>query len=542
MLTRRLIPQFVLACGFIAFTSAALAEDGQDDLDKATRLKITATSLEQLSEVARLCESAIQKGLDADNDKFARQLLTGALFQRASQLCQPIIAGGRPDPRWRLLRQVALPDLEKIVKFDDKFGEAYLLIARLEMFQGGNREQAKKAATRAVELFKDDNLKLSGAIMLRGQLNDDPEQRLADLSKAIELNPENVAAWRARASYYLTRGDLEKAIEDLNRLLEEDQENQTIRLTVAEALIGMEQYDQAIKQINTALEQQPTSTAYTLRARAQALKNKIDEAIKDLDEAIKLEARDIEALSMRARLYYTQERYALAAEDVRRCLQVAPDLPEAILLRSLVSAAQNDMSSAIRDMERILEKDPENLDWQLQLGLYYNADERPRKAVELYTKLVENHPDSWIARRGRGDAYLAIGEHGKAVADYEAAFKLQPEHSGLLNNFAWVLATSPDEEIRDGKRSVEFGKKACELTEYKEAHILSTLAAGYAETGDFANAVKWSKKAVELSTEAVRDQLRKELESYEQEKPWRERQQVKEKEATKDDSARPTAS
>ncbi len=147
-----------------------------------------------------------------------------------------------------------------------------------------------------------------------------------------------------------------------------------------------------------------------------------------------------------------------------------------------------------------------------------------------------------MARRGRGDAYLAIGEHGKAVADYEAAFKLQPEHSGLLNNFAWVLATSPDEEIRDGKRSVEFGKKACELTEYKEAHILSTLAAGYAETGDFANAVKWSKKAVELSDEGVRDQLRKELESYEQEKPWRERQQVKEKEATKDDSARPVAS
>jgi hypothetical protein len=100
---------------------------------------------------------------------------------------------------------------------------------------------------------------------------------------------------------------------------------------------------------------------------------------------------------------------------------------------------------------------------------------------------------------------------------------VQPKDEGLLNNLAWLLATSPDGEIRDGKRSVQLAEQACELTHYKAAHILSTLAAGYAEQGDFKAARKWSQKAVEVAGDAEKDNLRKELESYEAEKPWREK-------------------
>jgi len=92
----------------------------------------------------------------------------------------------------------------------------------------------------------------------------------------------------------------------------------------------------------------------------------------------------------------------------------------------------------------------------------------------------------------------------------------------VLNNLAWVLATSPDENLRDGKRAIELATKACELTEYKLPHILSTLAAGYAETGNFQTALKWSQKAVELGSEDQLEPLTKELESYQAKKPVRE--------------------
>ena len=89
------------------------------------------------------------------------------------------------------------------------------------------------------------------------------------------------------------------------------------------------------------------------------------------------------------------------------------------------------------------------------------------------------------------------------------------------------MATSPDEAIRDGKRAIDLAKKACEGTTWKQPHIISTLAAGYAETGDFAEARKYSKQAVESegSSPEVKTQLQGELASYESEKPWRERQE-----------------
>ncbi|MEL6110651.1 MAG: hypothetical protein AAFU85_31985, partial [Planctomycetota bacterium] len=96
---------------------------------------------------------------------------------------------------------------------------------------------------------------------------------------------------------------------------------------------------------------------------------------------------------------------------------------------------------------------------------------------------------------------------------------------------AWVLATSPNDAIRNGKRSVELGERAVELTEAGEPHILSTLAAGYAEVGDFDKAIEWSGKAVELGKEKDHNQLKQleeELENYRARKPWREKQETEE--------------
>jgi tetratricopeptide (TPR) repeat protein len=144
---------------------------------------------------------------------------------------------------------------------------------------------------------------------------------------------------------------------------------------------------------------------------------------------------------------------------------------------------------------------------------------------------------------------LSIGKQAEAIADYEEAIKLQGKDSGVLNNLAWVLATSPEEKLRDGKRSIELATLACEVTDYKAAHILSTLAAAYAETGQWEEAVKWSKKAVEIGDdESIKDQLKKELASYEEKKPWRERQEMEDQkrdqprdDVKKEEEARPVS-
>ena len=118
-----------------------------------------------------------------------------------------------------------------------------------------------------------------------------------------------------------------------------------------------------------------------------------------------------------------------------------------------------------------------------------------------------------------------FGKWKETIATYQQILKLRPNDSGVLNNYSWLLSTSTDDSVRNGKLALTYAEKASKLTWNGEAHILSTLAAAYAELGNFEKAKEWSAKAVVLAEREKHDRLddlKKELESYKQKKPWRE--------------------
>jgi tetratricopeptide (TPR) repeat protein len=506
--------------------------EGQADLDKATELQVAAKSMQDLEQVVRLCDSALKKGLDEANRKFAEQMLSSTLFQRAARLASAIFDQKPPDRRWPVLRKVALPDLERAVQVAPKLAEAHLLIARLHAWPGGDRERALKAAGAAISLLDDDKKQQSAALVVRAQLREDNDERLQDYARAIELDPGNVEAWQARAMTHADKGDFKQAAEDFERLLKDHADNIAGHLALGEVLTNMEKYDEAAKHIEQGIKLKPDSSlGYTIRAKLHVAQKDLKAAIADLDQALKIEPRDISALLMRARIHQENGNLVAAKDDAERILVLSPELPQGLIMRSLIAAAQGKLVDAITDMESLLEKDPNNVPYRLQLASYFIQDKRHTKAIEIFTKILDEDEDDAVARQARADTFLSTGKHAEAIADFEIALKQHPDDDGVLNNFAWVLATSPDDKLRDGKRAVTLATKACEVTEYKKAHILSTLAAAYAESGDFETAKKWSKKAVELGgkDKEVDEQLKQELQSYEQKKPWREKQQVKEK-------------
>lgn len=92
------------------------------------------------------------------------------------------------------------------------------------------------------------------------------------------------------------------------------------------------------------------------------------------------------------------------------------------------------------------------------------------------------------------------------------------------NTLAWTLATSPQDGLRDGARATRLAFAACELTDWKNAAYIDTLAAAYAETGNFAEAVRWQAKALELPEfqGTVRTEAMNRLALYESGRPYRE--------------------
>jgi tetratricopeptide (TPR) repeat protein len=522
---------------------AALAEnEGQADLDMATELQLSAETLGEMEQVIKLAESALDKGLDEGQTQFAKKLLAATLYQHANRAASSVFEQVPSNPRWPIIRQQALKDLVKAKEYDAKLPDIYILEAKFQALPGGDKDAGLKAINEGVKLLQaaDDPKALAKALILRAQITDDEDKKLADFDAAVKADPENVQAWQGRAILYLAKGESEKAVADLTKLVEQDTDNPAVVAALAEALTNLKKYDEALKYAEEVIKLAPRSTlGHNLRARIYVMKDDLKAAIKDLDAALDIDDDDLAALLMRGRLHAAEGNDAAAKADVEKAIRLQPEQPQAILLRSMLAAQKEKFGEAIADIQMLLQTDPTNAEYRLQMATYMVGDNRPRKAIDTLTSVIEGISDTkdeaqkeikQMALRARGDALLSVGKHAEAIEDYNEALPLDPEDTGVLNNLAWVLATSPEDGVRNADRSIELGLKACELTKYEKPHILSTLAAGYAEKGDWENAVKWSKKAVELggSDMDVGDQLKKEVESYEAKKPWREKQEIEE--------------
>jgi tetratricopeptide (TPR) repeat protein len=538
------IRQFIAAVIVMLCTTAFAQDAGQAKLDEATEKKLTASTPADLGKVIELCEEALSAGLDEVGTALAKNMLAASAVQRvqANRQRLPRLANNANALRNLLVQMTA--DLEKAIANNPKLADAYLLRAEMETLPGGSREKAIGYVNTAIEQLDDKDEEKSKAYMLRAQLQKSNDDKIADLSKSVELNPNNLDAWQAKIALLLTTDKFAEAAAESEKLLEKDKDNQIAFAAAIDAFVQLKQFDQANKFLSKRIEADPEKgDNYRLRGRINLAQRKNEEALADLTKAIELNNKDFEALLYRGQLYFSMEENEKAKRDISDSLLIEPDSVQGVLMRSVLAAGENRFADAIRDMELLVRVDPTNQGWLLQLASYYLSDDRPRLAIKVMDDLVKKDKTAWRAFRLRGDSKLSISEHKEAIEDYRRAVKAmeskdqkedQPEDedkSGLYNNLSWVLATSPTDELRNGKEALELGLKACEASDYKKAHILSTLAAAYAETGDFEKAKEWAEKAVEVGKSEGSEQLgqlEKELESYKANKPWREEQKTEE--------------
>ena len=508
------------------------AQEGEPLLDQAIEKKLEAKTPRDFDKVADLCEDAIEKGLSDESLKTAEGLWASANYKHAQLLAERIFRSP-PDPRWKFLRQQALERLEKNTELQADDSKAWLMIAKMQLLDGGDKEAASEAVTKALENSGDDLGQKAETLILRSQTGEDKDQQWNDINQALEVDPANQMGLRVRGQMNVADKKFDAAIADFAKLATERNNQPVELLLLAKGLRAEKEDEAALKAVSKAIEiNQDLPSAYSLRAALYLAMEKDEEALADVSRAIELNPKDLEGLRTRARVYYQKKKYKDALKDVEKIITFQEGDVDAMFLRSLIYAGMEDYDAAIEEMEFLVQEIPGEPMLRSTLASLYVSAKMHAKAIEIYDDILKNDPEDERALTGRGDAKLNSGNHAAAVADYEAALEINDEDDHILNNLAWVLSTSPEDDVRDGKRALELALQAAEVTDYKTAHVLSTLAAAYAESGDFENAVKWSEKSIELADEGrQKEDLMEELETLKAGQPIRENEAEDDKES-----------
>jgi tetratricopeptide (TPR) repeat protein len=296
--------------------------------------------------------------------------------------------------------------------------------------------------------------------------------------------------------------------------------------------------------------------ALLMRGVARYENDDLDRAVADVDEALKIDPKYVPALIERAYLWQWRSRLDLAVADATKAIELAPtnsyafvergvfefskkeydnalrDLQSAIdmgshaaviyIARGLIFLSEHDLKQAFTELNKAIETDPRHPDAYAALASMFMMQGKNEQALKTLDQAVEIDPLCADSHGNRAVIFLAMRKYDKALDDLDEVLRVAPDSARALRERAWILTTCPDKKIRNGDLAVAAASKACELTEWKDVPCLAILAAACSEAGDFAGAVKWQQKVIDLSPANCPDkrEYARLLDRYKGKKPY----------------------
>jgi formylglycine-generating enzyme required for sulfatase activity/Flp pilus assembly protein TadD len=235
-------------------------------------------------------------------------------------------------------------------------------------------------------------------------------------------------------------------------------------------------------------------------------------------------ADDFEAFWTRGRTWLQKGENERAIADFSRAIELRPEAAQVYRLRGGARFAVKQYKEALADYDRALAFVPDQVGTHYMRARSLAATGDHDNALMAFDKAARLSPQNEWIYFYRGQTWRAKGHAALALIDFNKAVEVDPENASTHNQIAWLFATCPEEDYRNGEKAVELARKACELTDWKLASYMDTLAAAYAEAEDFDAAVKWQTKVLELAPddEDLKARLRSRLELYRAKKPYRE--------------------
>ena len=259
-------------------------------------------------------------------------------------------------------------------------------------------------------------------------------------------------------------------------------------------LLNQGKLDEAIAEFQNALHVDPRfCRAYVGIGAALQQKGKVDEAVAQFEEALKI-----------------NPKYATAHRALGMILEKRGKFDEAAAhFRAFLNAEPNSRTALS------------------SLGVVLDKQGRHDEAIACFRKALALDPKDTEVRHNLGVVLLKQDKTPEAITLYREGICLYPQHIGFLNDVAWLLATSPEKAVRSGSEAIDLAKKAVDITGGKDAALLDTMAASYAEAQRYAEAVTAAEQAISLAKASGQTVLvaniQARLELYRAGRPYREK-------------------
>jgi tetratricopeptide (TPR) repeat protein len=216
-----------------------------------------------------------------------------------------------------------------------------------------------------------------------------------------------------------------------------------------------------------------------------------------------------------------------AVAQFEKAVELKPDFAAARANLGGALAKLGRPDEALVQLRKALESDTGYAPAHYNLGLVLSRRGDADGAVREWRSALAFDPKYAEAHASLGDALAAQGHTAEALEHWSDSLQLQPNDASTLRRAAWALATASDAALRNGAEALALAVRAVGLSGGKDARTLDTLAAAYAEKGQFADAALTARRAQALAEQenqsALADQIGIRIALYEAERPFRDR-------------------
>jgi len=291
-----------------------------------------------------------------------------------------------------------------------------------------------------------------------GDANDSIPEQLANLNRQIEKDPDNPLLFHQRADYYLQQGLYEPALGDVNKALLLDSLNPDLYITRGEVLVSMGNLRESVMSLDNAVSLDPRNVKAWLKlAEVSILFGNYDKSVEYLDKVLTLDGYNAKAYYFKGMIYLETGDTTRGMEFLKQAAGYDPEYFDANLQLGILHAGRKD-KLAIDYYNTCLNIEPGNPEVQYNIGLFYQETGDLVKAMQMYGKIVNLHPDFGKAYYNMGYINLVYFKHFPQAARYFTdALRLDSTYVDAWYNrgFSYELMERTDSARHDYRKALD---------------------------------------------------------------------------------------